>query len=262
MRFIFLIGIILFSSFSLKAQSWKEVNDSLLYYYNNNDFNNAAIVGEKALTIAQKEFGELHADFATSLNNLASVYKKLSQYEKAELLFKKAVNIRKSVLGEDHPEYANSLSDLGSLYRKIKDYKKAEPCFLQLADYFAKKGGTQSLDYALQLNYLGIIYAAMDSAKKAESFYQTSIAIIRNNNTDENLFESVLYNLSNLYFQQNKYELAEPLFIELVSLQQKLYGANNEDYITCIENLAFTYRKNINANKNPMHVFTSCRRLG
>ncbi|MEO5948606.1 MAG: CHAT domain-containing tetratricopeptide repeat protein [Chitinophagaceae bacterium] len=242
-RFLLIVFFITIHFFS-SAQSWNDMNDSLLYYYNNNDFIKAAIIGEKAVITAKKEFGQSHPDFATSINNLGTVYKKLEQYEKAALLLNEALNIRKTLLGKDHPDYASSLSELGALYRKTEQFKKAETCYVQLAEYFARQEGTHSLNYAKQLNYLGIIYAGMDSVKKAESFYRGSFEVIRKDNTDQSLLESVLYNVSNIYLQQKLYETAEPLFVELVSLQQKLYGAESEDYIASVENLAFIFRKN------------------
>ena len=77
----------IFLSFCVSAQTWKELNDSLNYFYKNGDFEKGIIIGEEAVILAKKEFGESHPRYATSLNNLAGLYSNLSQYEKAASLY-------------------------------------------------------------------------------------------------------------------------------------------------------------------------------
>jgi len=47
--------------------------------------------------------GENHPDVATSLNNLAYLYKSQGRYEEAEPLFLQALAIAEQALGENHP---------------------------------------------------------------------------------------------------------------------------------------------------------------
>ena len=66
---------------------------------------------------------------ATTLNNLALLYKTQGDYAKAEPLYKRALSIWEKALGSDHPNVATSLNNLAELYRatnRIEEAKKLE----------------------------------------------------------------------------------------------------------------------------------------
>jgi tetratricopeptide (TPR) repeat protein len=63
---------------------------------------------------------------ATSLNNLAALYRAQGQYAQAEPLFKRSLAIREKALGPDHPDVATSLNNLAALFRKTGREKEAE----------------------------------------------------------------------------------------------------------------------------------------
>jgi len=70
----------------------------------------------RALGIAEKVQGAEHPDVATSLNNLAMLYKDQGRYQEAEPLLKRALGIREKFLGPDHPDLADSFNNLALLY--------------------------------------------------------------------------------------------------------------------------------------------------
>src|SRR5262249_37901598 len=73
--------------------------------------------------------GEKHPEYASSLNNLATLYYSMGDRKQALPLHKEALAIRKEVLGEWHSDYATSLNNLALLYQDMEDYKKALPLF-------------------------------------------------------------------------------------------------------------------------------------
>ena len=93
--------------------------------------------------------GENHPDYATTLNNLAELYRNMGQYEKAEPLYSQALEIRKRVLGEGHPDYALSLNNLAELYKDMGQYEKAEPLYLQALEIRKRVLGETHPDYAM-----------------------------------------------------------------------------------------------------------------
>jgi tetratricopeptide (TPR) repeat protein len=64
---------------------------------------------------------------ATTLNNLAGLYRTQGEYAKAEPLYKRSLAIWEKALGPDHPDVATILENLAALYRDTKRYRKAEP---------------------------------------------------------------------------------------------------------------------------------------
>ena len=76
--------------------------------------------------VAKKALGFNHPSVATSLNNLAELYKTQGQYAQAEPLYKRSLAIREKALGPDHPDVATSLNSLAELYRATGRVKDAE----------------------------------------------------------------------------------------------------------------------------------------
>ena len=84
------------------------------------------VVAKHALEVAQTNVGTDHPDVATSLNNLAVLYKAQGDYAKAAPLYKRALAIREKALGPDHPDVATSLNNIALLYRATGRMNEAE----------------------------------------------------------------------------------------------------------------------------------------
>ena len=100
----------LLSSPSVFAQGagieWDILNDEVKELYRTGKYARAVVVGKKALKVAEESVGPDHPDVATSLNNLAALYKTQGQYAAAEPLYKRALSINEKALGPDHPSVA------------------------------------------------------------------------------------------------------------------------------------------------------------
>ena len=87
---------------------------------------------EKQFTAAVKEaegFGPQDPRLATSLNNLAVLYRTKGRYAEAESLYKRALAIDEKALGSDHPDFASDLNNLAELYRTQGKYAEAESLY-------------------------------------------------------------------------------------------------------------------------------------
>ena len=73
--------------------------------------------------------GKDHPDTATSLNNLAVLYRAQGKYAEAEPLYQRALAIYEQQLGQDHPDTASSLNNLAGLYKAQGKYAEAEPLY-------------------------------------------------------------------------------------------------------------------------------------
>jgi tetratricopeptide (TPR) repeat protein len=70
-----------------------------------------------------------HPDVATSLNNLAGVYKDQGRYAEAEQLLKRALAIDEKAVGPEHLSVAIGLNNLSALYDDQGRYAAAEPLY-------------------------------------------------------------------------------------------------------------------------------------
>ena len=93
--------------------------------------------------MCKKLLGEEHPSVASSLNNLAGLYKSQGRYEEAEPLYIQALDMRKKLLGEEHPDVATSLNNLAGLYSSQGRYEEAEPLYIQALDMYKKLLGDE-----------------------------------------------------------------------------------------------------------------------
>ncbi len=104
--------------------SWRKYNQAGIAAYRQGNYAEAVKQFEAALKEA-KGFGEDDVRLATSLNNLAELYRVQGQYAKAEPLYKRSLAIREKALGPEHPDVAQSLNNLAELYRTQGKYAEA-----------------------------------------------------------------------------------------------------------------------------------------
>jgi len=75
----------------------------------------------RALDIYEEQLGGKHPDVATSLNNLAELFRAQGKYGEAEPLYRRAVRICEQSLGASHPNTITMQNNLEVLLEKMKD---------------------------------------------------------------------------------------------------------------------------------------------
>ncbi|TVQ15794.1 MAG: tetratricopeptide repeat protein, partial [Leptolyngbya sp. DLM2.Bin27] len=108
--------------------------------------------------------GEAHPDVASSLNNLALLYKSQGRYSEAEPLLQQALALRKQLLGETHPDVAGSLFNLGALRYDQGHLEEAKSLLLEaLLIYEAKLGPAHPNTQNLK-GWVAGVQTALDAA--------------------------------------------------------------------------------------------------
>jgi tetratricopeptide (TPR) repeat protein len=105
---------------------WEQLNDEVTSLYQQGNYDRAVVVAKKSLQVAEQAVGANHPSVATSLNNLAVLYRAQGQYAQAEPLLKRALTIREKALGPEYPDVATSLKNLAALYQKTGREQEAE----------------------------------------------------------------------------------------------------------------------------------------
>jgi tetratricopeptide (TPR) repeat protein len=90
------------------------------------------------------------------------------------------------------------------------------------------------------VNQLGKAYKSHINYGKAEQAYQESLKIYSDLSYSSQKLE-VLNNLAYLYRLQSRYELAEPLYRQVLAMQQELLGDRHPDIAASLNNLAGLY---------------------
>ena len=89
-------------------------------------FAEALPLAQRALSLREQALGPNHADVASSLENLATLYSAQGRYADVEPLLERSVTIRESVLGPDDPSLAPPLNDLAFVFSRQQRYSEAE----------------------------------------------------------------------------------------------------------------------------------------
>jgi len=132
----------------------------------------------EAKSLRKEVLGEKHLDYATSLNNIAGLYRDMGKYIDAEPLYFEAKNIWKETLGEKHPFYATALNNLALLYYSMGKFALAEPLAFEAKNIRKIILGEHHPQYATSLNSLAAIYTAMDNYSFAEPLYFECLEVI------------------------------------------------------------------------------------
>ena len=109
-----------------QSSEWEMLNQEFTSLYRQGQFAKATVVAKKALSVAEAALGPNHPNVATSLNNLAELFRAQGQYAAAEPLYQRALAIVEKALGPDHPSVATSLNNLALLYEKTNRQKEAD----------------------------------------------------------------------------------------------------------------------------------------
>nr|MBP9089826.1 tetratricopeptide repeat protein [bacterium] len=194
------------------------------------------------LTIFEKVNGPDHPDVASSLNNLAELYRTQGRYADAEPLFKRSIAIRESKLGAEHPNVATSLNGLALLYKTQGRYADAEPLYKRSLAILEKVNGQDHPDVATALNNLAALYQTQGPYADAEPLYKRSLAIRESKlGADHPDVAISLGSLASLYVSQGRYADAEPLFKRSLAIQESKLGADHPDVATSLNDLASLY---------------------
>ncbi|MCT7996488.1 CHAT domain-containing protein, partial [Laspinema olomoucense] len=183
-----------------------------------------------------------HPDYATSLNNLAGLYRQMGRLSDAEPLFRQAMEIRRVQLGENHPDYATSLNNLAGLYRQMGRLSDAEPLYLQAMEIRRVQLGENHPSYATSLNNLASLYNAIGRFRDAEPLYRQAMEIHKVQLGENHpSYATSLNNLASLYNAIGRFRDAEPLYRQAMEIHKVQLGENHPSYATSLDNLASLY---------------------
>ena len=218
-------------------------------------FHEAEALYQRALAFLESAVGPEHLDVATSLNNLAVLYREQAKYEQAEPLYQRALAIRVTALGLEHPDVANSLNNLAVLYRQQGKYEQAEPLHQRALAIREKALGPEHSNVATSLNNLALLYVNQGKYEQAEPLHQRALAIREKTLGPEHPdVATSLSNLAALYDDQGKYEQAEPLHQRALAIREKALGPEHPEVANSLNNLAVLYNEQGKSEQaEPLH---------
>ncbi len=194
------------------------------------EYSKAEPLYKRSLAICENVFGENHPIVATSLNNLAEVYKNQGEYSKAELLYKRSLAIRENIFEENHLEIAISLNNLAALYHEKREDNlyQIEKWLLRSLEICKNIFEEDHPMVATSLNNLAVFYLRQGKYKEAEPLYEASLEICKNVfNENHPEVASSLNNVALFYYSQGKYKAAEAKLQKAIAIAEKTLGKDH-----------------------------------
>lgn len=202
----------------------------------------AELLLQRALVIQEQALGHDHLDIASSLNNLARLYRDLGKDEQSEPLLQRALAIQEQVLGSMHPSTATTLNNLARLFHVRGQFKEAEQLYERALTIRVQVLGPEHLDTVSSfVNLLGIYYV-QGKYEQAESLLKQALTICEQVLGPEHpSTANCLNNLAALYYVQDELERAEPLLQRALVIREHAQGSEHPSTATTLNNLAMLY---------------------
>jgi CHAT domain-containing protein/Tfp pilus assembly protein PilF len=202
-------------------------------------YGQAEPVFRRALAIQERTLSPDHPDLATSLNNLAGVYRAMGSYAQAEPLYRKALHIKERTLPPDHPDVAASLNNLARLQQDLGAYLEAEPLYRRALRIWETSLGPDHPDVATSLDNLAGLYQDMGSYSQAQALYEKALAVreraLGGFHPDVG---TSLNNLAHLHHVTGSHARSEPLYRRSIEVWKRSLGEDHALVATGLHNLA------------------------
>ena len=88
-------------SLRVREALWNDLTEQVLDLYQTGNYEQGVEVAQKALQVAESIYDPCHLNLATSLTNLATLYRAQGMDAEAEILFRRAMDIDVTFLDEN-----------------------------------------------------------------------------------------------------------------------------------------------------------------
>lgn len=217
---------------------------------------------EKALEIAKQcanasmsHFGEDHPVYASSISNMALVFKRMGDLESSVEMYSRALRVYKKTGGDRTVSFATALTNLGFAYGEMAKSDKLKAmermairdesyeCFSDAYHIRREKLEPGHPDIAMSQIQLGTAaYHRNNKDSMAEIMLEEGIEILEQTVGDKHTFTATgKNNLGYVWKQKGKIEEAAALYKQVIAVRRDLLGIRHEETISAMHNLAEAY---------------------
>jgi tetratricopeptide (TPR) repeat protein len=187
----------------------------------------------EALALKESIYGSEHLSVSTDLKNLARVYFFMERYEDADPLFKRAIAIRQTAMDPLHPRVADIANWYAKALRKLSRQADASAMEGLVRESRAKYGADWE-----KFRQAGAKAIAEENYFVAQAMWSAALEEAKDFKIDDPRLSATLENLAEVYWQQLKYDKAEPLCKRILQISENVLGLNHPDVSLAACNLA------------------------
>ena len=221
---------------------WAILNDKLDTLRGTGDLPAAVRIGETALELARRAFGNSSVAYAVSLEKLGQLHDQSGNQAAAKPYLAKAHRILAEAEPPDHLAIYRSArrlaflcDNLGEMEEAISHYESAIRAGTQLGDLPYSELGTM-------LNNIALMYRKSGRQKAAEPYYLHALELYEKQLGPEHAdVASVLNNLAVFYTNERRFAEAETTHLRALAIREKIHPASHSDIAQSKCNLAVVY---------------------
>ena len=209
------------------------------YLYQAGKYAEAIPVAQRALGLAELEYGLDHPQVGTSVNDLGALFHVQGRYTEAEPLLKRGLALREKSLGPEHADVALSLRNLAFLYLDQGRYAEAEPLYKRALAIRENALGVNDVLVAASLNDMAMLFDRQGRYADAEPLYRRALSIREQAlGADHPDVGSSQNNLGGIYYATGRYAEAEQLSKRALAIIERTLGPDHPTVGTSVFNLA------------------------
>lgn len=190
-----------------------------------NDYKSALSLTQEALRIRKTATSINWSQYAITLSNLAQIYYKQNDFGNALSVEEQANQIYKQASGKS-VQYAISLGNMAVFSYNLGNYNKALLLNQQALELLKKSFGGQHYYEISTLHNTANCYASLGDKEKAIALYKEAIYMSQRLTPRNPYLEKSLKNLSFLYYEQKKFQLAADAEIKSLKICKDLLSSN------------------------------------
>lgn len=233
-----LIGEFAFRS----GEAGRLLNQTAFYLHCRGQYAAAEPLYQQSLEIRRQVFGEYHPHVATSLNNLAALYRWTGRLQEAALSYRESLDVYRHLSPVPIDDFIATINNLALVYQLMGQYDDAEPLFAQARELCRRTLGENSRGFASIISNQAMLYEAAGRYDEARPLLQQALQIRRAVLGERHPEYSLnLNNLAMLSATMGRYEEAETLLQEALVLCRTALGEDHPQFATSLNNLAELY---------------------
>jgi CHAT domain-containing protein len=229
----------------------KALDAQLVPLYEKGKYAQAIPLVERQLKLQESRLGIEHRNTLTTLENLATLHKRLGNYGEAERLYRRSLETRERVYGKNDLDIPDVANKLAMLYRAQGRFAEAEALYLRAIKILTSSDFKFNPPYEIFGN-LALLYEDQGRDREAEQFYRRAIDEQERNFDKDNPVALWLANdpsrfirmsnLANFLGEQGRYAEAEPLLRRVLEHQERALGKDHPDTLGTVNDLAVLYQ--------------------
>ena len=214
------------------------LNELIGHYRETGEWEKAFEISDRALMIAGNVFPEASIPYATTLLNVASMYRAAGKLPEARSLYHKVEQIYAVTLDAYDMLYASLYNNEALLYQEEGEFSKAKALLLKALEIDRKNGK----EYEEAVSYANIAATMIRTGEYEEALKaaESSIAIFESLGVRDQHLCAAFSAMGSYYFMNGKFEAAASCFKQGCEIMESVLGKNGyyerllENYNACL----------------------------